>query len=243
MPEENLQVPSQQAAAPAAAAPARAVPLKAGGMAVASLVLGIIGFLTALIFIGFLVGVVGLILGIIAMSKASKGEAGGKGVAVAGTVLSGLSMAMGLFMPIVAAIAIPALVSSKQHAYMTKDMVNLKQLGMAAQMYADDNDDKFPDNLSELYPDYVGDIKLFLDPWHTDAVITEDSIDTLSSYTIVPGMTVFKDVNTILIYNLSQMDKQDKVNVYFVGHNVEPMFVNELRERLIQQQHEDITHF
>lgn len=68
------------------------------GMAIASLVLGIVGC--------FLAAPVGLILGIVAVRKASRSpfEYGGKGLAVAGIVLNVLQLAT---LPILAAIAVP----------------------------------------------------------------------------------------------------------------------------------------
>ena len=62
-------------------------------MAVAALVLGIIGLLTCWFFLGGILGLIGLVLGIIGINKASKGQAGGKGLAIAGTVLSGFAIA------------------------------------------------------------------------------------------------------------------------------------------------------
>lgn len=57
------------------------------GLAIASLVLGIIGMLTSLILIGALFGAVGLVLGIIALSKKQS-----KGMSVTGIVLSLISI-------------------------------------------------------------------------------------------------------------------------------------------------------
>jgi hypothetical protein len=64
------------------------------GLAVASLVLGIIGILTSWFGLGGILGIIGLVLGLVAIGKARKGKAGGKGVAIAGTVLSGLAIAL-----------------------------------------------------------------------------------------------------------------------------------------------------
>ena len=58
------------------------------GLAIASLVLGIIALLSSLFIVGIVFGIVGLVLGFIATSKAKKGTGGGRGMAIAGIVLS-----------------------------------------------------------------------------------------------------------------------------------------------------------
>ena len=65
---------------------------KTSGMAIASLVCGILGFCTA--GIG---GLVGLVLGIVAIAKinASNGALGGRGLSVAGIIVSALGLVVG----------------------------------------------------------------------------------------------------------------------------------------------------
>src|SRR5262245_44592063 len=85
------------------------------GMAITALVLGILSPLLACVGVGFLTAVVALILGIVAMVKAGKqpGVYGGKGAAIAGVILGGLTI---LALPIVAAIAIPSLLRARVSA-------------------------------------------------------------------------------------------------------------------------------
>lgn len=64
---------------------------KPKGLAIASLVLSIIGFLLSSIVIGGIFALVGLILGIVALRKTKTGG-GGKGLAIAGIVLSAISL-------------------------------------------------------------------------------------------------------------------------------------------------------
>ncbi|MBN1807626.1 MAG: DUF4190 domain-containing protein [Planctomycetes bacterium] len=214
---------------PAEAAPA--VPAKASGAAIASLVLGILGFLTAFILVGFLLAIVGLILGIVALGKVSKGQAGGKGVAVAGTVISGIALLSGVFMVIMAVAMMPAITGARDRARTVKDMNNLRQLNIAATMYADDNGE-YPEKLSDLYPDYAVDTMLFVDPWQSSPNIPEDSIDERSSYALVPGLSPDSPYDAVLMYNRAQMDKRESVNVALIGGNVNLMPVEELRRRL-----------
>lgn len=65
------------------------------GMAIAALVLGILGVLCCCIGVGALFGLVGLILGIIAVNKA---DASSKGIAIAGLIVSIIALLLGAYM-------------------------------------------------------------------------------------------------------------------------------------------------
>ena len=73
-------------------APPGYAPNKTNGLAVAALVLGILGFLTCWFILGGLPAIVGLILGIIAITRVGKTHEPGKGMAIAGTILSGIAL-------------------------------------------------------------------------------------------------------------------------------------------------------
>ena len=125
------------------------------GMAMASLVLGILGFLTLGI-----TSLVGLILGIMALVRinSSAGRIGGKGVATAGIVTSGVAL---VFVPIIAILAgmlLPALSQAKGKAQQIMCMNNLRQLVLGVRMYSDDNKDAFPAaaNWCDAINKYVG---------------------------------------------------------------------------------------
>ena len=108
-------------------------------MAIASLVLGILTLPTC-----GLGGIVGLILGIVSVVKISnsQGRLGGKGMAIAGICLSGffLFIAPGMFLP--------ALSKAKAKAQRIQCANNMKQVGLAARMWANDHAERFP-------PDYL----------------------------------------------------------------------------------------
>ena len=85
--EQPKFVPAAPPVAPAGNAYSGYVPTKLpAGMAIASLVMGIVSILGALplSFITIVVALVGLILGIIALRKVRKGTGGGKGMAIGG---------------------------------------------------------------------------------------------------------------------------------------------------------------
>jgi prepilin-type processing-associated H-X9-DG protein len=107
-------------------------------MAIASLVLGILGFCT-----GGASGLVGLILGIIALVAIgnAKGMLTGKGLAIAGVTVSGVSI---LMVPLLVAMLLPALSSAKNAAQKVTCEANMKQVAISFGMYANDNNGKYP---------------------------------------------------------------------------------------------------
>ena len=135
-----LQQSGQGAVPPAGTTgsqPASAPP-KTSRLAVTSLVLGCLGLLTCGI-----TSLVGLVLGIIALVRInqSKGQLGGQGLALAGTIISAAFL---LLAPIPAALLLPALAKAKQRATGIQCMNNVKQLNLGLMMYANDNKDVFP---------------------------------------------------------------------------------------------------
>jgi len=62
------------------------------GLAVASLVLGILAVLTGFFLLGGLLGLIAVILGIVALGKVKRGEAGGRGMAIGGIVTGVIGM-------------------------------------------------------------------------------------------------------------------------------------------------------
>jgi type IV pilus assembly protein PilA len=103
------------------------------GMAIASMVLGIIG--SALICIGgFILAPIGLILGIISLVKANKypNDYGGKGFAIAGVVLCSL---LTISFPMIAAIAIPNLLAARRSANEGSAISSIRTISGAEDTY------------------------------------------------------------------------------------------------------------
>jgi hypothetical protein len=135
-------------------------PVKTSGLAIASLVCGILGFLC-------LPALAGLVLGVMALVKISnsKGQLRGQGLAIAGICLSGIML---LVVPVEAGLLLPALArakarsrqfnstinnpmganggwgSAKDRAQKINCVNNLKQICLAARIYCNDNKDIFP---------------------------------------------------------------------------------------------------
>ncbi|MGA2866567.1 MAG: DUF4190 domain-containing protein [Verrucomicrobiota bacterium] len=138
-------------------APARAS--RTSGMAIASLVLGILGLLTFGV-----TALVGLPLGIVSLVKirGSNGALGGWGLALAGSITCGVML---LLAPVFAALLLlPALGSAKTNAQGIMCMNNMKQLALGAIMYADDNNNQLPSgkNWCDTVQKYVGSGQAFV---------------------------------------------------------------------------------
>ncbi|WP_447925695.1 hypothetical protein [Georgenia muralis] len=87
-------------------------PQRTNGLAVAAFVVGLLSILVAWIPVvgiaGIIGGIVAVVLGIMAMTKANKGQAGGKGLGIAGLVLGVLSVLLGLVVSVILGAALTA---------------------------------------------------------------------------------------------------------------------------------------
>ncbi len=112
--------------------------------AVSSLILGIL----SLLFFGILTGIPAIILGHKAHSRARKSPAqyAGGGMAIAGFVMGYISSLMSIAL---LAMLLPALSAAKNKAQIINSTNNLKIIGLAFQIWAGDNNDQFPFNVSQ----------------------------------------------------------------------------------------------
>ena len=134
------QIPEVAAMFSATPPPLPAAPVaesRLSGLAVTSLVLGVLGLACGL------TALPGLIIGIIALVKISKsrGALRGHGLALAGTIVSGVLL---LFIPIMAAMLLPALSAAKNKAQAISCLNNEKQLSLAVRMYSLDHTNRYP---------------------------------------------------------------------------------------------------
>lgn len=132
-------------APPAGARPGPGMPPPAGppthGLAIVSLVCGILGLICILPVIG---GIIGLICGIIALGKikAGNGEWGGNGLAIGGIITSSIGLLFSVL--ILPAILFPVFSQARVSAKRTLCLSNEKKLGLGLMMYIQDYDEVSP---------------------------------------------------------------------------------------------------
>src|SRR6266478_7720749 len=73
---------------------------------------------------------------------------------------------------ILATIAFPVFIGILERAKVTKDMNNLRQIGIATQLYMNDNDGALPGSttvtwMSQLHPKYLSSWNIFQSPFDT----------------------------------------------------------------------------
>jgi prepilin-type processing-associated H-X9-DG protein len=180
-PWRNVQVPEPEPAP---------VPFRTSGMAIASLVLGLLGLFTLGV-----TALIGLVLGIVSLVQiqSSRGRLGGTGLAAAGIGISGTML---LFVvPILAAILFPVFAQARERARAAACMSNMKQLGMGLSMYVQDYDEHLPrkENWCDGLMLYVKDPKYFQCPSlpsEQGAQAYNASLSRVSVSEVVPPATV-----------------------------------------------------
>lgn len=139
---EALSVPPTPPTLPGSMASAVVSGNRPKGLAISSFVLSILGFLTCGI-----TALIGLILGIVSLVRIRKGKASGRGFALSGIILSGLVL---LLIPIAVGLLAPRFAKGGSRGPFDSCESNVKQLSLAARMYALDHDGVFPKDVRSL---------------------------------------------------------------------------------------------
>lgn len=133
---------------------------KRKGLAIASLVLAILSAVTfGLLGLG---AVLGLIFGIVAYKRAKRNpmEYGGEGAALAGIIISSISILMFLYIAVVAAIAIPNLLASRRAADEASAISSLRTLNSAEATYQATTGDGNYGTMEDLFRNGLIDAQL-----------------------------------------------------------------------------------
>lgn len=119
---------------------------KGSGLAVASLVLGLLSILGSC-----LTGIPAIICGHLALSriKKSAGQVGGFGLALTGLILGYLFTA---FVIIYAGLAVPVVMKSLKKAEQVTNINNARSLKTALDLYASGNSGAYPSSITDLVP-------------------------------------------------------------------------------------------
>jgi hypothetical protein len=131
-------------------------PLHTSGLAIASMVLGILAVFSA----GF-TSVPAIICGHISLSqiKSAAGRISGNGFAIAGLITGYFSL---LFLAaVLLGMALPIFAAVQERGQAIKCLSEGKQIGVACKLYAMDHQGNYPPTLNQLIPDYLTDAKLF----------------------------------------------------------------------------------
>ncbi len=200
---------------------------KTSGFAIASLVLGILGFCTTI------TAIPGLILGIVGLQrvKRSGGTLTGRGMAIAGIVTSAIVLVL---VPMQAAMLLPALARARESARRAVCMSNLKQIGLGCKMWAQDHDGEYPSSLAleDLYPDYISELRVFVCPSTEDEVTRAEEIDENGSYVYVTGLSEDSPPDAVLAYDREENHGGEGRSVLFVDGHVEWVREHEFSELL-----------
>jgi len=166
---------------------------KTSGMAIASLICGIL-------FCIPLASLLALIFGIIGINQTKENRAGGRGLAITGTVLGGLGL---LLIPLSIAILLPALNQARFMATRIKSMANMKMIDMSIMQYQNTYQ-AYPPDLATLWkndPSLNG--MTFVNPATSDTPAASFSQLTTGghlSYVYVGANTDTKNANAVLMY-------------------------------------------
>lgn len=136
---------------PAAQPQMAATPQGTSGLAIASLIFGILVFLTF-----GLAGLPAVILGHMGLSRIKKsgGALKGRGMAIAGLVMGYLGFGL-TFIAVLASLAVPAFTMVQQQGNQMKVVINAKQLVIGMKQYALENDGNFPPTLETLFEEQI----------------------------------------------------------------------------------------
>ena len=160
--------------------------------------------LLSLICLGPLAAIPGLVIGIIAITRASATPptAGGKGFAIAAVAISGAGLLLSLLtIPLLIGIMLPALGQARQSAMRLQSSAQIRQISMALSSYASEHDGKYPESADGwqelLISRGMVTADMFTSP-RTDG-IGED-------YFYVPGATDDFDSTGLLVYEDPAID-------------------------------------
>jgi hypothetical protein len=182
------------------------------GMAVTALVLAIL----ALFCFGPLTGVLALILGIIAIVRAGEvpPRAGGKGMAIAAVVVSGLGILSSIItIPLIIGILLPALGAARNSAQQLQGSSNVRAIVQAIMTQSDSNSGRFPQTADGWQQNLID--TGFLAP----GIFVSPRTDGLGDdYFFVPGGRSGFDATRMLVYEDPALDPDHTLIGFADGH-------------------------
>jgi predicted Zn finger-like uncharacterized protein/prepilin-type processing-associated H-X9-DG protein len=193
------------------------------GLAVASLVVGLIGM-----FCPVVGGLVAVVLGIMALAKTRDPRFGGKGLAIAGICIGAASI---LFTGCTLSIILPSLSRARHVANRVACQNNMREIGQQIALYANEHGGHYPASLGLL---------ITLDELDADKLVCPETSDTPApgatpaaqaaalaspghlSYTYAgAGLTNQSPANTPVLYEPLSNHHDEGTNVLFVDGSVQ----------------------
>lgn len=196
------------------------------GLAVASMILGILSP-----FFWILTAIPGLILGIFGLTRINMGCRRGKGMAISGIVLSGISIFCPVFLALallVGGMTLPALAKAREKARRVTCSSQLKSIGLTLKQYAMDYNDYFPDKsgfagLKQLVDNgYLSDPQFFQCP---SCDVCRDTAYVYLGGSREPSSDATAPDNTILAFDMPG-NHDGYINVLFLDGHVEGVKTN-----------------
>lgn len=183
------------------------------GMAIAALVCGSLGVVGCAP-----VGIVGLILGIIALLRARRSpqEHGGKGMAIAGICTGAVGS---LMIPLLMlSIMMPAFGRAQQLSKRAVCGANVRGIGLAIKIYANDNDEQHPPDLATLIRAGAITTNQLQCP-SANATLADVQKDSEFCYIYIKGQNESDDPNNVLLYDRpGNHGKQGASVMFHDGH-------------------------
>jgi predicted Zn finger-like uncharacterized protein/prepilin-type processing-associated H-X9-DG protein len=208
-------------------------PTQSNGLAVTSLITGILGFCIPLS------GIVAIITGIIALTKTRDPRVGGKGMAIAGISIGGLSL---LMIPLMIAMLLPNLNRAREQANRIKCASNMKQIGLEVAMYSNnDPGHAFPPDLKTLADIQNLSPGVFVCPSSNDTPASGATVGAsltpghLSYVYVGNGLTASASPDTVVLFENPSNHLNQGMNVLFADFHVEWLSKSNVQSILNQQ--------
>ena len=208
---QTLTAPGSPPTAPPGTLHATTLRERRAGLAIASLVLGIVGFCTVGI-----AGIVGVILGIVALVKASNEPQvdRGRGFAIAGIVTGAVSLLSSIMVvPIMISILLPSLSRARELAKRSVCSANLRSVEISLQIYVEEHGQE-PPNLSVLVDNGR------IDPGTLNCPSIDPAISQTLPYIWIRGADC-ADADNVVLYEPLQNHRGEGGNVLFCDGHVE----------------------
>jgi predicted Zn finger-like uncharacterized protein/prepilin-type processing-associated H-X9-DG protein len=188
---------------------------KTSGMAIASLVCGIL-------FCVPFCSLLAIIFGIIGITQTKPGMAKGRGLAIAGTVLGSLYILLVIPLLLIS-ILLPSLNKARETANRAKCASNMHQIGLAILLYQNSNNQAYPPDLTTLWKNEQLTGSVFVCPSSNDTpAASPDQLTAgghLSYVYVAPDSQ--PDAMTPILYENSTDHRRDGTNILFGDGHVE----------------------